>query len=220
MRRYTQNDRREFYQIIEDNVDRLGRLIDDLLNVSRIERMGAAGIDMNWAEVDLRKATEDVAAVQRGRTDKHTLIVDFEPEVITAETDPDKIQNILHNLLSNAIKYSPDGGDVRIMGRIEPATAELPAQVLVGISDKGLGMTEEQVKRFGEKFNRNPQTQHIPGTGIGVFLVSNLLIAHRGVLWAESPGIGKGTTVWFRFPVSQPRDEDGTIPPLTMEFKG
>jgi signal transduction histidine kinase len=217
---YGRDDRREFYTIIDENVDRLGRLIDDLLNVSRIERMGAAGLDMNWDQVDLRKATEDVAAVQRGRTDKHNLVVDFDPESLMVETDPDKIQNILHNLLSNAIKYSPEGGEIRILARLEPAQEEQQESVLVGIKDQGLGMSEEQVRKFGEKFNRNQHTLHIPGTGIGVFLVSNLLQAHRGQLWAESPGIGKGTTVWFRFPVRQPRDEEGNVPPLSTNLKG
>jgi signal transduction histidine kinase len=216
---YTHDDRREFYKIIEENVDRLGRLIDDLLNVSRIEKMGAAGLDMKWEEVDLHKAVDDVVTVQKGRTTKHTFVVDFKPDAMIVETDPDKIQNILHNLLSNAIKYSPEGGEIRITGHLEPALGDQPERVLVGIQDQGLGMTEEQLKQYGDKFIRNPHTTHIPGTGIGVFLVSNLLAAHRGQLWAESPGINKGTSVWFRFPVRQPRDEEGNIPLLAPTLK-
>lgn len=216
---YTPDDRREFYKIIEENVDRLGRLIDDLLNVSRIERMGAAGLDMKWEEVDLRVSVEDVVKVQRGRTTKHSLVVDFEPETIVAETDPDKIQNILHNIVSNAIKYSPEGGEIRIIGRLEPATEEMPECVVVGVRDEGLGMTEQDLKKVGGKFFRTAQTTRIGGTGIGLFLVINLLAAHRGILWPESEGVGKGSTFWFRFPMRQPRDEKGEILPLTPMLK-
>ncbi len=210
---YMKDDRREFYTIIDENVDRLGRLIDDLLNVSRIERMGAAGLEMNWSpDVDLRQSVEDVAAMQRGRTEKHNIIVDFDPEILTAETDPDKIQNVLHNLLSNAIKYAPDGGEIRLTGRIEPATDEEPEMVLLGVKDQGLGMTKEQVKKVGEKFYRTEQTQSIGGTGIGLFLVTAIAKRHNGKIIPESEGLGKGSTFWFRFPRKQPVEEVKEMP--------
>ncbi len=210
---YNREDRREFYGIIEDNVDRLSRLINDLLNVSRIEKMGAAGIEMNWeADVDINKAVEEVLGTQRGRTDKHTFVIDFEPERIEAETDPDKIQNILQNLVSNAIKYSPDGGEVRIIGRVEPDSEDFPTgSVLLGVKDEGMGLTANDLKKVGDKFFRadNKSTRKAGGTGIGLFLVKNLVAAHKGVMWPESDGIGKGTTFWFRIPLHQPKDESG-----------
>lgn len=205
---YTKDDRREFYTIIDENVDRLGRLIDDLLNVSRIERMGAAGLEMNWAnDVDLRKAVEDVAAMQRGRTDKHTLIVDFEPEVILAETDPDKIQNVLHNLISNAIKYS-ERGDIRLIGRIVPATEDEPESILLGVKDQGMGLTEADLKKVGEKFFRTVHSRTVAGTGIGLFLVTAIAKRHNGKITPESEGLGKGSTFWFKFPRKQPVTEE------------
>ncbi len=210
---YTREDRREFYQIIEENVDRLGRLINDLLNVSRIERMGAAGIEMNWEEnVDLREAAEEVVSTQRGRSDKHTLVIDFEPEHIYAETDPDKIQNILQNFVSNAIKYSPDGGEVRIIGRLEPANDEFPqGSVVLGVKDQGLGIPEAALKKLGEKFfrvnHRHPTGSRVSGTGIGLFLVKNLIQRHHGTMWVEST-VGKGSTFWFRIPVKQPQEAE------------
>jgi signal transduction histidine kinase len=141
--------------------------------------------------------------------------VDFDPESIVVETDPDKIQNILHNIVSNAIKYSPEGGEIRIIGRLEPAQGDQPECVLVGVKDQGLGMTEHDLKKVGDKFFRTTQSRSIGGTGIGLYLVINLLAAHRGQLWPESEGLSKGSTFWFRFPVRQPRDEAGNILPLT-----
>jgi len=210
---YTAEDRREFYGIIEQNVDRLKRLIDDLLNVSRIERMGSEGIEMNWEDVDIRDAAEQTVGTQSGQTSKHTLVIDFEPERFTAETDADKILNILNNLLSNAIKYSPDGGEIRVIGRLEPPTETFPeGAVLIGVKDHGLGMTENMKKKIGQKFIRdleNKKIQKVGGTGIGLFYVKNLIERHHGTMWADSE-LGKGSTFWFRFPRVQPKPEGET----------
>lgn len=209
---YTRDDRREFYGIIETNVDRLSRLINDLLNVSRIEKQGAAGIEMNFEEVDLQKATEEVVNIQKGMTDRHELVVDFVPEHLVAETDPDKIQNILQNLVSNAIKYAPNGGEVRIIGRLEPETET----VLMGVKDQGTGMPEAALKKLFTKFYRvdNKSTRKVGGTGIGLFLVKNLVEAHKGHIWVESE-LGKGSIFWFRIPLKQPAkpDKEAAQPP-------
>ena len=202
--------RREFYTIIDENVDRLARLINDLLNVSRIERMGVAGVEMNWEDnVGLRKATEEVLATQRGRTDKHTFVIDFDPEDIVLESDPDKIQNILQNFVSNAIKYSPDGGEVRIIARLKPADDEFPYDsVVIGVKDQGMGIPESALKKLGEKFYRvnNTGTRKAGGTGIGLFLVRALIAAHKGTMNVESE-MDKGSTFWIRLPLRQPEPE-------------
>lgn len=205
----TKEEQREYYQIIQENVDRLSRMINDLLNVSRIERMGAAGIEMNWEVTDLRKAAEAVVNTQKGRTDKHTLVIDFEPEHIEVETDPDKIQNILQNFVSNAIKYS-EGGEVRIIARQEPPSEEFPqGSVVIGVKDQGIGLSEKEIKRIGEKFFRsdNKKVRAVGGTGIGLFLVKNLIARHGGYMWVESE-LGKGSTFWFRIPLRQPKQEE------------
>ena len=205
---YTLKDRREFYTIIDENVDRLSRLINDLLNVSRIERMGVAGVEMNWGMVGLRKATEDVLATQRGRTDKHTFVIDFVPEDIELESDPDKIQNILQNFVSNAIKYSP-GGEIRIIARLKPADEEFPTgSVLIGVQDHGMGMSQKDVKKIGDKFHRadNAGTRKAGGTGIGLYLVKALIAAHKGTMNVESE-LEKGSTFWIRLPLQQPKEE-------------
>ncbi len=202
---YAREDRREFYGIIDENVDRLARLINDLLNVSRIEK--GAGLEFNWAEVDLQKSVEDAVAMQKGRTDKHKLIVDFQPEHILAETDPDLFQNILHNLLSNAIKYAPDGGEVRVIGRLEPGVDGEPETVVLGVKDEGLGLSESELKKVGTLFQRAKSSRGKQGTGIGLYLVTNIVKGHHGQLKPESDGHGKGSTFWFRFPRKQPEPE-------------
>ena len=214
---YTLEDRREFHNIIDENVDRLSRLINDLLNVSRIEKMGAAGIEMNYEpDVDIRKAALEVIDIQKGRTDKHTLVIDFDPADIRIESDPDKIQNILQNFVSNAIKYAPNGGEVRIICRIEPPSEEFPlGSMMMGVKDHGTGIPEASLKKLGEKFFRLDNKDHrkAGGTGIGLFLVKNLIAAHGGYMWVESE-LGKGSTFWFRVPVKQPPTEGEQAPEM------
>jgi two-component system phosphate regulon sensor histidine kinase PhoR len=205
---YMREDRREFYSIIEENIDRLSRLINDLLNISRIERLGAKGLEMQWSSVELRDIVESTITMQRGRTDKHTLIVDFEPEEIVVETDRDMIQNVLHNIVSNAIKYAPGGGEVRVIVREEPATLEHGECVLIGVKDQGMGMTEQMLKMIGKKFYRGDGRAKAGGTGIGLWLVNNIIMAHHGEMWAESPGIDQGTTFWVRIPKEHMHDND------------
>ena len=128
-----------------------------------------------------------------------------------AESDPDKIQNILNNFVNNSIKYSPDGGEVRIIGRIEPPSVEFPeGSVLVGVKDQGLGIPESYLPKLGEMFIRIPGRTGggTGGTGIGLYLSKNLIERHGGHMWPESEGPGKGSTFWFRIPISQPKETE------------
>lgn len=198
-------ERKEYYQIIEQNVDRLGRLINDLLSVTRIER-GIAQ-QLFWEEVDLVQLADSVCEVQRGMTDthRHPLIIDANPSPLFAVVGRDQIEQVLQNLVSNAIKYSPDGGEVRIILREEPETHT----VLIGVKDQGTGIPESAKAKLFTPYRRihNPKTAGVKGTGIGLFLVKNLVEAHRGTIWVESE-LGKGSTFWFRIPKAPPEAKE------------
>jgi|YelNatPaOPRAMG01_1025707.scaffolds.fasta_scaffold14734_4 PAS domain S-box-containing protein len=197
-------ERKEYYDIIEQNVDRLNRLINDLLNVTRIER--GIALQLFWEEVDLTALAESVCEVQKGmtNTDKHPLVVDSVPSPLFATVGKDQLEQILQNLVSNAIKYSPDGGEVRIILREEPETDS----VLCGVQDHGTGIPESAKAKLFKPYRRihNPKTVSVKGTGIGLFLVKNLVEAHHGTIWVESE-LGKGTTFWFRIPKT-PQDDN------------
>ncbi|MCW3052707.1 MAG: sensor signal transduction histidine kinase [Chthonomonadales bacterium] len=200
---YDRGTRREFYTIIDENVDRLSRLIDDLISRGRF---GLAKIEMNWEEkVGLRRLTEEVVATQRGRTDKHTFAIDFEPADIAFDTDPDKIQNILRNIVSNAIMYAPNGGEIRIIARLKPADDDFPSgSVLIGVKDHGMGMSPKEVSKIGKMIHRTgkARTRMSGGTGIGLYLVLALVRLHQGTMTVESE-IGQGSTFWVRLPLRQ-----------------
>jgi len=209
---FTFEERQEYYGIIEQNVDRLGRLINDLLNVTRIER--GIALQLFWEEVDLTALAESVFEVQRGmtNTDKHTLRLESGPEHVWATVGKDQIEQVLQNLVSNAIKYSPDGGEICIVIRDEPATKT----VLVAVKDQGTGIPESAKARLFRPYLRihNPKTAGIKGTGIGLFLVKNLIEAHHGTIWVETE-LGKGTTFWFRIPKAP--SDDAARPPASPQ---
>jgi len=208
---YDRETRREFYTIIDENVDRLSRLVNDLLGVSRIERLGVGGIEMNWEpNVGIRKVAEEVLRTQRGRTDKHTFVLDFEPEDIEIEADREKFQNILQNFVSNAIKYSPKGGEIRIIARLKPADADFPySSVWIGIKDPGMGIDLNRLKRMGKAFCdvRSSGRPKASDTGIGLYLVKALIAAHHGVMTVDSE-LGKGSTFGIRLPLCRLTPEE------------
>lgn len=202
---FAYDERKEYYQIIEQNVDRLGRLINDLLSVTRIER-GVAQ-QLFWEEVNLTELSNTVFEIQRGmtNTEKHPLMLDSEPAEIIANVGRDQIEQILQNLVSNAIKYSPDGGEVRIIIREEPETET----ILIGVKDQGTGIPESAQGKLFKPYRRihNPRTASVKGTGIGLFLVKSLVEAHYGTIWVESE-LNKGATFWFRIPKKPPAEAE------------
>jgi signal transduction histidine kinase len=201
---YTREDRREFYQIIEENVDRLKSLLKDVENGSFTPTSDSAGLEMHWQDVDVRQVIESVVEIQRQRTDKHQLVIDFEPEQIVVESDPEKLTNILHNLINNAIKYSPIESEVRIIARLEPTDEVYPSgALLMAVQDQGIGLSQEKLQTV-LRWNCRP----VPGCGgIGLMLVRCLTEAHHGTVWAESAGEGKGSTFSIRIPMKQPKGE-------------
>ncbi|MEI7575296.1 MAG: ATP-binding protein [Armatimonadota bacterium] len=192
---YTKDDQREFLGIVVGECDRLRRLIDDLLNTSRIE--AGESLSPNYGHVDVTDLIHKVAMVQKQATSKHTIKVEIEnplPKLIVG--DQDKMDQILTNLMNNAIKYSPNGGDVIIHARNEGKT------LLIGVKDQGLGIPKDHLGKVFEKFHRvnNDDNRKIYGTGLGLFLVKHLVEqVHMGKIWCESE-VGVGSDFMFRIP--------------------
>ena len=196
---YDEATRREFYGIIDSECDRLRRLIEDLLDISRIEQGSA--MQMNWQWVDVSALTEKVLAAQRAYAKNHSLVMDF-PAI---EADLDKMDQILTNLVNNAIKYSPQGGIVRVVGRVlgDPAHGAPPPSVVLRVSDEGMGISREHLHKIFEKFYRvdNRDNREIGGTGIGLALVKALVEDGHGGKVSTDSELGKGTTFTVVLPV-------------------
>ena len=191
---FTNEDRQEFYEIIDSECDRLRRLIDDLLNVSRIE--SGRALEMNWGTFDALAIAKKALQVQRSyASDKHHLKLKMGGIIPNITGDADKFDQIITNLVSNAIKYSPHGGDVIVDFNSDEKN------LTVSVSDQGIGIPQHKLERVFEKFERvdNQDTRMAGGTGIGLFLVKHLVDRHQGKIWCESE-IGKGSKFIFVIP--------------------
>ena len=115
---------------------------------------------------------------------------------MVATVDPKHIEQVLRNLVSNAVKYSPEGGTITVQGRGDQR------QLLVSVSDQGMGIPLEDLERVFERFYRvdSEITQRVRGVGLGLAVCRGMVEAHGGRIWVEST-LGEGSTFYFTLPV-------------------
>lgn len=187
---------REFLGIVKENADRLVALINDMLDISRIEsgRVHLKLEPMPIGEV-IAGTVDSFRAVleQMGRTVK-TRVPSNLPRV---KADRDRVGQVLMNFVSNALKYSPNGGDVAISAR------HVGDFVNVSVQDHGMGITREDQKQLFTKFYRidNALTREIGGTGLGLSICKSIIELHGGKVWVRSK-MGEGSTFTFSLPVA------------------
>jgi two-component system phosphate regulon sensor histidine kinase PhoR len=201
---YDEETRREFYDIIDQECDRLTRLINDLLNVSRIE--SGRGIDIVVSEVDLQELAANVVRMHQGNTDRHKVYSAIAADFPIIRADADKVQQMLDNLIGNAVKYSPQGGEVVISAEDEGA------DIRIDITDQGLGIPQHHWDRIFQRFHMvDDDVDHkaVKGTGIGLYLVKHLAQAHGGDVWLAWSEVGKGSRFAIRLP-KEPRVDERT----------
>jgi len=192
---YDDQTRQEFYEIIDQECDRLTRLISDLLNISRIE--SGRALDMQIAEVNIHETAERVLSAQQQYTSHHELINEVPEDLATIEADRDKVSQILDNLVGNAIKYSPDGGRVVVSAEDEGVA------IRIDVTDEGLGVPKQQHEKIFDRFQMidgDSRRKGIKGTGIGLYLVRHLARAHGGDVWLEWSEPDKGSIFSVRLP--------------------
>ena len=186
--------RRRFAETIHSHAQRMQRIVDDLLDISRIEsggwRPNPSPVDVTAAARDAVSALQDVAAAKSIRVD---IVPDESARTVFA--DPTAMRQILSNLVENAMRYTPEGGAVTVF------TEPDPEGVRVGVRDTGIGIAPEHLPRIFERFYRvDPaRARGAGGTGLGLAIVRHLVEAHGGRARADS-AIGRGTTVVVFFP--------------------
>jgi len=187
---------RRFLGTILGNARRMQRLVDDLLDLSRIE---AGRWQPTLSEVDVAAVARESWTALADRADEHgiELELDIGPGAERIAADVDALRQVLTNLLDNSLRYTPAGG------RITCVTRRTGADVAVSIRDNGPGIAREHLPRIFERFYRaDPsRSRGEGGTGLGLAIVKHLVEAHGGRVSAESEG-GGGTTVTCLFPDS------------------
>jgi two-component system phosphate regulon sensor histidine kinase PhoR len=192
---FPEEDRHEFYSIIDQECDRLTRLINDLLNTSRIE--AGESLKPHYKRVDVRAMLEKVITIQRQATRNHTLILEAPENLAPIIADEDKLDQILTNLMNNAIKYAPNGGDIILSATVKDD------DLLFAVKDQGMGIPHDHLNKVFERFHRvdNEDNRKIYGTGLGLYLVKHLVEqVHLGRIWVESE-VGVGSTFFFTIPL-------------------
>jgi signal transduction histidine kinase len=182
---------------------RLNRMITELLDVSRLDAGGT--LFLRREPLDLAAMAERVLEEHRAASSRHDLDFEFRSATrpLLAQLDADRMEQVLNNLISNAAKYSPDGGTVTV------ETVDDGDEVLLRVSDTGMGMTTEQQMNLFQKFYRtsDAQLRGIKGTGLGLYLVKQLVEAHGGHISVESVA-GQGTTFTVSLPKQAPADQE------------
>ena len=172
---------RQWLERINQDSRKLSAIVDDLLNVSRIQ---SGTLTVNLEQLPLCEAINEASEDITLTTDKHQFSVDIPPETPQVVADPDKLAQVLRNLLDNAVKYSPEGGRVEISAAYRPELA----RVVVSVTDQGIGITEPDQRSLYTTFQRihRPETAGISGTGLGLYIVKELVHLMSGEVSMES----------------------------------
>ena len=191
--------------MIDRNVQQMVRLIDDLLDVSRIT---GGTLQLRRERVELAAALRQAVEMSDPliQSSAHRLIVTLPAEPINFSADQTRLAQIFGNLLNNAAKYTEDGGTIRLSAKLDGR------EVVVTVADNGAGIPPEHLPHLFEKFTRkSAQTERSrDGLGIGLSLVRGLVALHGGSVTAHSDGDGKGSSFVVRLPIadsSEPRPE-------------
>ena len=185
----------QFLEIVAQSASKLSALVDNLLDAAKVE---AGVLHVEPEPIRLERIIQQVVTQRRALTPQHALHVDIQADLPLANADPVRVEQVLANLVDNAIKYSPAGGSISISAR------QSGADLVVSVSDRGVGLTAEQVERLFERFYRaeGAHTRAARGVGLGLFICRSLVEAHGGRIWVESSP-GSGSTFRFTLPALQ-----------------
>ena len=191
---------KQVFAQIKKNTERLTNLVEDLLNVSRIEQ---GRMSLNLERVNLESLVKElVEEMQISATAKHQSLkftngmrgfLDF-PTIVNA--DYERIKQVLINLIGNAIKYTPDGGSITV------GIKKYSSEVIVTVRDNGPGVPKQLIPRIFEKFQRleGSYVKDTVGTGLGLYIVREIIKMHGGRVWVDSE-VGKGSSFSFSLPL-------------------
>lgn len=196
-RQIDETQRREFYQIMLNDTDRLLGTVEQVLKAGEVRHRSDR---KNWQEVDFHAMVENTLELTRLRNhlSEGELRLGTPPnEQLLVLGNPEELRTVIFNLFDNAVKYSGEKKDIIV----EVQTPNLDT-VLLRVQDQGIGIPHGEVKRIFNRFHRvqSPRTRQVKGTGLGLFIVRSVVRRYGGDAYAESAGEGRGSTFIIRLP--------------------
>jgi len=210
---------RPFLEVIHKHTERLGRLLDDLLDLSNLE---LGKVVLHRQSIVLSEVVDNVMAIYEPQAAKQEvkLLAELPSDLPHVLADRDRIVQVLINLVDNGLKFTPKGGRVTVSTKIvqsskfnvqrsEPTAQSLSEAVEIAVQDTGIGIPSQDLPRITERFYRvdRARSRELGGTGLGLAIVKHLVKAHGGELNIESQ-LNQGTTIRFTLPVAATDSED------------
>ena len=197
--------------MMERQLSQMVRLVDDLLDVSRISR---GTIELRKVRVELTSAIHHAVDAARSlvQSREHDLTVTLPPQPLYLNADPTRLAQVVGNLLNNACKFTDKGGQIWLTVEVE---REGEAQAVIRVRDNGIGIAADQCPRIFEMFTQLDTSleRSVSGLGIGLTLVKTLVEMHDGTVEVESPGVGQGTQFTVRLHIleAEPPTQEPTV---------
>jgi signal transduction histidine kinase len=186
----------EQLEVVQRQTGKLARLVDELLDVSRIE---SGRLELRVDDVDLPELVAEVLRRHQLMATKHELGLNYDPDgKLDVRADRDHLEQVLNNLIGNAMKYSPEGGAIDVT-----VTRAGDREVEFAVADHGIGIRAGELARVFGLFYRSPDrlARDVGGMGLGLYITKEIVDRHNGRIWAESE-VGKGTTFHVALPAS------------------
>jgi signal transduction histidine kinase len=185
---------REYAGDINKDSQRLNRMIDEMLDLDRME---SGRMTIHPERMDLNAVLDEAVNRVRPNAPNHTLSLDLQSDLPSIHADRDRLTQVASNLLSNAVKYSPTGGRISVKSRAEGD------RIRIEVRDEGLGIPPEALETIFERYSRvdSQATKDIPGTGLGLPIVRQIVQLHGGKVWAESE-LGRGSVFHVVLPLA------------------
>ena len=189
-------DVKAFAADINKDAQRLNRMINDMLDLDRIE---AGRLTLHLEAVDINGVLQEAVERARASSERHEFRVNLDAALPVAHCDADRVAQIISNLLTNAVKYSPDGGEIAV------SSAAREGFVEVSVRDHGVGIAPEFAKRLFSRYERYEKTSgKIIGTGLGLAIARQIVEMHGGRIWVDTT-VGSGSDFRFTLPMPEPK---------------
>ena len=193
-------DIKAFAADINKDAQRLNRMINDMLDLDRIE---AGRLTLRMEAVDINVVLQDAVERARASSARHVIDIKLDPTHPVTQCDADRVAQIVANLLTNAVKYSPEGGEILVSSLASEGFVE------VSVRDHGVGIAPEFAKRLFSRYERYEKTSgKIIGTGLGLAIARQIVEMHGGRIWVET-SIGAGSDFRFTLPMTLPKASGG-----------